>query len=323
MNYPLPPFIDMAYLLILSLWSILAIYRTWLISRAAHLHQDIFREVGGYCESIGFIGFSIICDNIRDIAHISQLLGSAYNRYEVILTINSAQHPQAVEAIIKHYRMVSVNHSPYREITTPRINNLYRSTSRVFRRLVMVDCSTTDYCEALNTALSFTAYDYIIPLDRTLSLMPHTIETLAITLSDSSLRHHELLYSNTFARCYVFHRDSLISRGGFSIDTPHLIPRKATLCLHSPLACIRNHNKRLSRGAGVVLTSLFTISFTLLALLLSPRLAIATLLCFLLLFTSSRYIFQKWQVENCSVRAILCQISNITMFFKPRKFNIS
>ena len=323
MNHPLPQLVEIAYLLILGMVSGLALYRTYLISRAAHLNQSIIEEVGGCCESIGFIGFSIIGHDIRNMLHISQLLGSEYNRYEVIITIDSAQHPQTLEAIIKRYRMVSVNHSTYREITTPRINNLFRSTSRVFRRLVVVDCSTTNYYEALNIALSFSSYDYIIPIRRTITLMPHAIEILAITLSDSSLRHHTLLYSNTFARCYVFHRESLISQGGFSVDIPQFIPHKAIRLLHSPLALISDYNKPLSRGAGLVLTILLIIVFFMLSLLLSPRLAIASLLCFLLLFTSSRYIFHKWQVDNCSVRAILCQISNITIFFKPRKFNIS
>ena len=180
-----------------------------------------------------FIGCSIIAHNITSIKDIESLLSSPYNRYEVIILLNQQHNPATAQHIIKHYRLTRVNNDLTRDCPL-HIANLYRSTCRTYRRLVLVDCDSTDIYSTMNAAIGFASYDYIIPLQPHTCLLPHALESIVTTLSDSSNNNIGLLYNNTISPCYVFQRDVLISYGGVSNDIIKKLPRHAVI--HSDLA---------------------------------------------------------------------------------------
>lgn len=293
-------------------------YRTIRIMHIARWRQMIIDELKGGCDSIGFVGCSVIAHDITNIKDIELLLSSTYNRYEVIIMLNSIEHSETFRQIVKHYHLTRVNHTQTNN-TIPHITNLYRSASRTYRRLVLIDYSSTDIYSVINSAIEFTSYDYIIPLLPNTSLLPNAIENIAITLSDTSIHDIELILNNTIAQCCVFQRDSLMAHGGLSSNIISKISRNSVV--HSDIALAYKRDTKCT--SRFIATIIATISLCAIAYSLSTHAAIAFIVTVTLAVTASHFILQQWLVPHCSIMALLYQIRNLTTFFRPRKFNIS
>lgn len=315
-------FIEITFFIFLTAIAINICYRTYTWQQAWRWQQIIRSEIKDCCESIGFIGCSIICYNTRSIAEIQRLLSSTYSNYEVIALLNCSQEPELFASIVKHYRMTRVNF-PQHSVKELRHTALYRSTSRNFRRLVVMDTSTQDSCKAINEAIAITSYDYIIPLRNSITLLPHAINNIVIMLSDSTSRHIELLYNDTIAECFVFQRDSLILRGGLSHNITELIPRNRILCCNIALACRVFPHKPLSRIVTLLTLLVTLVLCGIVASTISLQVGIACGCTITLAICAARLTLGQWCGKNCSVMAILYQIRKLTQFFHPIKFNIS
>lgn len=313
-------FIEICLLLLLIFIAVTTLYRTHTSMRALRWQQFLGGEINHCCEGLGFIGCSVIYYKARSIAEIEQLLSNAYNRYEVIVVIDHTLQAELFAAIVKHYRMARVNHPQHTAHTLSEIS-LYRSTARNFRRLAILDYPAEDKYQAINDAISITSYDYIIPLCSPYVLLPHAIDSVVITLSDSSTRHTELLYNDTLAPCCVFQRDSLIMRGGLSHEAVQRIPRN--LILKSDIALARKSFRRRSPLITWFMAVFIVATCTTIAFFISTYAAIACGLTFILLYRLSALMLRRWSAENCSTRAILYQIGNLIRIFRSIKFNIS
>lgn len=311
---------ELIFILLLAAAAIAIYYRSLLTMRAARWQQLTQEELMGSCESIGFIGCSIITHDIFTIKEIEPLLSSAYQRYELIVLLNGLQHRSELLQIIKHYHLTRVNHTLPHD-NTSGVNSLYRSTCRTYRRLVVMDCSTTDIFSAINTAINFASYDYIIPLQPHTALLPHAIERIATTLSDSAHRDIELIYNDTLAPCCVFQRDGVISHEGITPNIIQRIPKKAILRSDTALTY------RTDRQHFHLPTLFFCASILLLgigvAYFISIPAALAYGLTWGLATIASIHVLRQWSAPDCSVGTILYQIRNLTIFFRQIKFNIS
>ncbi len=313
-------FIEICFLLLLIFVAVNTLYRTHTSMQALRWHQFFGGEINHCCEGIGFIGCSVIYYKVSDISEIEQLLSCTYNRYEVIVIIDHTLQAELFATIVKHYRMARVNHPQHTAHALPEVS-LYRSTARNFRRLAILDYPTENKYQAINDAISITSYDYIIPLCSPYVLLPHAIDSVVITLSDSSARHTELLYNDTLAPCYVFQRDSLIMRGGLSHEAVQRIPHN--LILKSRVALARKSFRHRSPLITWLMAMFIVATCTAIAFFISTYAAIAYGLTFILLYCLSELMLRQWSEENCSARAVLYQIGNLIRFFRSIKFNIS
>ena len=308
---------EIIFFIFITSFSFTICYRTIRTIRTARWQQLIGEELNGNIDSIRFIGCSIIAHNITSIKDIESLLSSPYNRYEVIILLNQQHNPATAQHIIKHYRLTRVNNDLTRDCPL-HIANLYSSTCRTYRRLVLVDCDSTDIYSTMNAAIGFASYDYIIPLQPHTCLLPHALESIVTTLSDSSNNNIGLLYNNTISPCYVFQRDVLISYGGVSNDIIKKLPRHAVI--HSDIAfAYPNEYKNYS---CLILIPLIVILFAL-AFTISVHAVIILSISVALVIAAAHCILQLWVVPNCSIRTLLYQISKLLKFFHPIKFNIS
>jgi hypothetical protein len=312
--------IEICFLLLLLFIATTTLYRTYTSIQALRWQQFMLQEINYCCEGMGFIGCSILHLGVKNIDEIERLLSCEYNRYEVIIIINHALQPELFASIIKHYRMARVN-LPQHTTHSLSETNLYRSTARNFRRLSILDCPTEDKYQAFNDAISITSYDYIIPLCSPFTLLPYAIESIVITLSDTSAQHIELLYNNTLSPCCVFKRDSLIMRGGLSHDIVRLIPHN--LILKSNTAFTYKPFTHKSHFT-MWLTTLFIVFICVAtAFAISLQAALACGVTFALIACLARLILRLWTEENCSARAIFYHIGKLPLLFRSIKFNIS
>lgn len=311
------PFTEITFFAFSAICAMVICYRTLRTILSARWHHFKAEESRGCNDAMGFIGCSIITHNTYLITDIEQLLSSEYSRYEVILLLDSTHQEEHIARIIKHYRLTRVNHPLPEESALP-ISNLYRSTRREYRRLVLIDCDTTTPYAAMNAAISFASFDYIIPLKPHTALLPYAIETIATTLSDKQERNIELLYSDTIAPCFVFQRDGLLAHGGLSNDIARRVPKHSVLRTSRALTYHTRSNPASHIGLiSLSLTTLAiacTISIHAIAIFgTTAALAAAAAHCSLL----------QWRVPNCSIKSLLYQIGKLLKFFRPIKFNIS
>ena len=266
---------------------------------------------------MGFIGCSIITHDTFRITDIEQLLSSEYSRCEVILLLNGSRQAEHISRIIKHYRLTRVN-NPSPEEATLLISNLYRSTRREYRRLVLIDCDTTNPYAAINAAINFASFDYIIPLLPHTTLLPHAIDTIASTLSDRREENIELIYNNTIAPCFVFQRDGLLGNGGLSDDIVRRLPRRSILLSDNALTYQTSASSASHIGLALLGLALFA-----LALVISIHAIIIFGTTAALAVAAAHCTLQQWRVPNCSFKTLLYQIGKLLKFFRPIKFNIS
>lgn len=317
------PTVEILLLSYLTITTFVIIARTRKEAKAIKLQRYIEQETNCNSSSVDFLGYSVLCTNIEDISLIEKLLTSEFYRYEVIISINSANQRELFHAIIKHYKLVEVNNSFPQEISSSPIIALYRSRLRGYRRLIVADIATTNQYDALNAALNISSYDYIIPIIEAIYLRPNAISAIAFSLSQERHRNPELIYCATATPCYIFQRDALIDRGGFSSHIVKSYPAATTLCLHINLTQ-RYDDKKSDNTLIIILLCIITGStIALILLLMSLPITLCLIATFSLAVAAARYILILDNGQNCSVKALLYQISNITSFFRSRKFTIS
>ena len=103
------------------------------ISRAMRRRRFLAPETAGCCESLGFVGISAVCSGVNSIEHIENLLGSEYDRYELIVVLDAERRPDDFRNIMTHYGMIRVNTAESDELPSARIRALYRSRRRNYR----------------------------------------------------------------------------------------------------------------------------------------------------------------------------------------------
>lgn len=314
--------IEFLFILYLISTTLIIIYRTREYTLIASRQRVIDMASCQSLPTVGFVGYSVLCYGVSRIGDIARLLNCEYSRYEVILALNSARNQPQFEQIIKHYKMVKVNHAAHTDITTDKIINLYRSRLRGYRRLVVVDVATTSYCDALNCTLNIASYDYVIPTISSHDIRCNTLLHIATILSTKESQGTELIRCHGVSQTSIFQRDALIERGGLSSFAIKHTPSSATLHLHiSPFAQLSDKTE----DRFLLLTSLllFIASAIIIALLISTLATLCAIATTTLAIVAALYTLKAQEVKNCSAKTILYQIRNLTIFFHSRKFTFS
>ena len=312
---------EISVLILLHFVVCAAVFRTTRLAKALRRQHYIQRCIN-FCDSpIGFFGCSVLCPTIKNIRQIEMLLSCDYPRYEVIITLNPEREKELFLAVIKNYKLVKVNNTCPQEIDSPEITSLYRSRLRGYRRLIVITSDASNNYEALNTALNIASYDYIIPISSNRYFHPLAITSLVIDLSQAP-DNPELIVCDGAVPCFVFQRDALIGRGGFSADILKKIPASSTRLTH--LSLMRGlEDKDFGRLHSALLPLITLAVTTIFALFFSIGFSLAILATILFFLAAARYILVLDGRQNCSVQTMLYQICNIAMFFRSRKFTIS
>ena len=302
----------------LSAASALALVRTARIARAIEHQALLENDITGCCESLGFVGCSVICTSVSDIAHITRLLGQEYGRYEVVVVLDSAQHTAEFDNIARHFNMVRVNCSSTLELPSVRIDQLYRSRQRSYRRLILVDAPYRSAYDDMNAGAMVASYDYILPIGATSSLRPRAIENLAIILCSTKARGCSWIRSRSSSDV-LFLRTAVIEAGGFSPDILQRCDRGyytySPIADHSPT---RRVKFSLRTTIIAALVALLWVS----SAVINLRLALAILLTAVMAWAGARYVATLAKPTNCSVWDIFYLFRKIVNIFPARKFSV-
>lgn len=312
---------DSISLLLLAFLSVATLRQIILAERATRRQALLTDDVAGCCESVGFVGCSIICTGVSEMGQIRDLLSEEYDRYEVVVVLDSTLQSEAFREIVAHFRMIRVNDTQTGELPSASIAALYRSRQRSFRRLILIDRRTSTPYDDLDAALSVASYGYLFPIGHNTRLCPRAIESVVIALAEPANSGVEMLHS-VASGSYIFQREAIIRRGGFS---PRMLRRTTPfrrICTHLPLTFRTDdgEGKNLFRCA-----ILFCVGMTLLiteGILLGWGIAAATAATVGFIVAAARYAARLNVPTNCSVRMRLCHIKRIIGIFRPAKFII-
>ncbi len=308
------------FLLTLSAISLAAARHTLRIMQSIRTRKELCDEGTGCYESLGFVGCSVICSAVDNLYHIEQLLNVEYDRYEVIIVLDAQLHTEKFAHIIAHYRMIKVNCSPSDELPTARIRNLYRSSSRNFRRLVLIDCEQRSAYDDFDAAASVASYKFLLPIRSHTLLHRHAIESAAIILSESNYKNIELLISHVGKGCYIFRRQTIIEHGGFSSHLIREINKKATLDIYLPTSYTPHTFQHIKPTLKVAIFCTIVTLFltTWITWGVAAVAALGTtliLICAAGFFSARLYGERSWSSYN-----IFWFFRQMCSFFRPRKF---
>lgn len=314
--------IEFSFALYLIAISLTIIYRTRQYQLYAHRQRVIDMASHQSLPTVGFVGYSILCCEASSISDVERLLNCEYSRYEVILSLNFSRQEQLLTDLLKRYKMVKVSHPTHTETGVHPIKNLYRSRQRGYRRLVVIDCASDSTFDSLNAALSIASYNYIIPTFGGHTLRCNALLHLATILSTKENQGIELIRCHGLCEVNLFQRDMLAERGGFSLSTIQHTPHNATLhTLVSPFC--PQFQRAECRFALLLCVAFIIATATIISLLISWEAMLCAIGTLCVATTAALYTLKLQEIKNCSVKALLYQIRNLTRFFHPRKFTIS
>lgn len=309
-------------ILILTLWitTLLLLRHAIRLTRAINRRDLLTDDIVGCCESLGFVGISVLCSRVTTLEQIEELLAESYDRYEVVAVLDSEIDDDAFHRIVEHYRMIRVNSTSTHELPTATVRALYRSRQRSFRRLILADRPQASVYDDLDTALGVASYAYVIPIGEGERLCPRAIESLAITLSQSP-SSCEVLYSSSSDR-HLFHREYVIRNGGFS---PHILRYASTSeCIRTAIPIV--HTREIDRRRKFLLTGTILLLVTTLLIVEWRRLGIpatiASASALWMAWMTIRYESRIVGGAKCPIKVLMCYFRNVTEIFSTRKFII-
>lgn len=308
-------------LLILSLISLHTIREAYRIIRQSERLCFIPLEMTTSSQSACNIGCSVICTSVWSVKHIEELLSTEYDKFEVVVVLDSSRHNKAFQRIIDHFHLIRVSCLQSEELPAAAIRQLYRSRDRALRRIVLVDRKYVTQYDDLNAATAVAAYDMIIPIGKDYHLHPQAIKFIISTLSEKRANNQliELIYSSVMTRSYVFYREAIIRLGGFSANILKQIPQNNISHIYVPI-CYREPILG-SLVLRIIANTIFMAGS--LTLLFGALPTIAFLSCLALQWTYIRLVSNAFYGKKCSTQARLCYLSLKWDFFNARKFTIS
>lgn len=303
---------------ILSALLLLPIFR--FVQRSVRAYRStrlLLDECAGCCEDISFIGCSAICCGEYDLLRLQRLLAVEYDRYELIVVVDSHSNAALVEQIISYFRLVRVN--PVANIAGGEpIRALYRSRPHHFYRLVLVDVRSVGVYDDLNVALSVASYDYLLPLRSDVVLDRHAIEALMITVAESE-HSVDLLSVASCPSVWLFGRYATEQAGGFSEDILANDSFSHRITIYAPVIyCFHPSGDALLRLC-LLLSVLF---FGVLYLSLGGLWALVVAASFASLYAVATYHTSLLYPANSLKVTLLCYFNHIASFFYLQKFRL-
>lgn len=204
------------YLILLTLCValILAIY--WLVSlRRTHRRTRLYRVVHpSMDDDLSHIGISAVVSGVDSVECVESLLDVESLRYEVVLIIDTERQGALFKSLLRQFGLVRVAYTnPEGLAVESSVRGLYRSSKRLFRRLVLVDCSIGDAQDAYKIGAGVALYNYILLLTPDLRLHRDAIDRLLSELAQPREHSVELVSTAVGAQIHLIARERLLKCG--------------------------------------------------------------------------------------------------------------
>lgn len=98
------------------------------------------------------------------VENARSLLSIHYNNLEVII-INDGSKDDCLQKLIDNFDLKKVDYFYNEQIPTKKVRGVYKSTNKVYRKLVVVDKENGGKADALNVGINISSNDYIVCID--------------------------------------------------------------------------------------------------------------------------------------------------------------
>lgn len=272
-------------ILLISVGILIRLFRTLFLIREGNHRHSLFASAHNSIDNgVSRIGISLLCRDTGRAERLRNLLSVEYPDYEVIVVADSLRQPDSLRQLITSYRMIAVDGRMSGDRHTPRVRRMYRSASRCYRRLLLLDVATTGDKSDLDAAFDVATYDYILPLWGDEKVVPGGIERLIIELSTTSHEPPQAISSDVGASVTLYPRTLLDEVNG--VAGSDATNRLAHRMLFEPIAVSGNSHARIGQIISALLIVAATISILLamLGIATEPLLLVALSLLSIIVF---------------------------------------
>ena len=248
--------ISLFLLVALTVISVVAVVYGIRMIRGRNRRRMFAPLFGTLCNGIGHTGISVICTDMDNPDAVADLLTVEYERYEVIIVLDSAHNPALLRELTDIYALVSVDYSRSDDFApSVCVRRLFRSRRRRFRRLTVLDTVGVSPETDADAAADIAVYDYIAVVGGDITLLPCAIERIVAEICSSAEPPHEIR-TEAGAELTVRLRDDVAAEGGFASGARHFCPPSQRRQIYETLAV--SHR----RTSGVVVVAVGTVIFT-------------------------------------------------------------
>ncbi|MFD0940779.1 glycosyltransferase family 2 protein [Pedobacter boryungensis] len=153
-------------LLLLSLYIFIGLYSIGEVRK--HLLKNSFTDYRALASSSLAPSISILAPAYNEganiIENVRSLLSIYYNNLEVII-INDGSKDDSLEKLINAYSLYRTDHFVNQQIQTKAVRGVYKSSKKVYRKLIVVDKENGGKADALNVGINISQKDYIVCID--------------------------------------------------------------------------------------------------------------------------------------------------------------
>ncbi len=165
-------------------------------------------------DAIGCIGVSILCPHPSSARLVEALLDARYPAVEVVAAFDAESDADLLIELRTTYLLVAVNPPPA-QADAPAPRALYRSRSRSFRRLVVVDVPTADRALLLDSATRAASFDALVAILGNSHLHPSAAGRIAIEIARSASTLHFEPFTSVEEEALVVPRHIIDHSEGF------------------------------------------------------------------------------------------------------------
>lgn len=204
------------------------------------------------CNAPDSIGISALCSGVYEMSQIENLLNVEYERYEIVIVLDSELYAMAFTSLLSRYKMIKVSYGLSREIPVLGVRALYRSRSRSFRRVVIIDKRYTTIEDDFGVATGVATYDYVFCMAKNTMLLPNAIDRMVIEIGESERGSLDLVRTQIAESLYLFRRDFVIDEGGFGNISVRKIKNGRVKNLYEPLMYVPHKSYSTYRDAWIL-----------------------------------------------------------------------
>ena len=201
---------------------VVALAALWRLWRGRREGEWLRGRMAGFCDAADGAGISLLYTGIRDAGEAAELLAEEYARYEVIVVADSETQAPLLEELKRRYALAAVDYRPGTELPVFGVRGLYRSQSRGFRRLVLIDRERSAPTDDWDAAAEVASFDWLLPLRAGERLLPTGLCRLAAEVNRDARRTVRVVTSTVGVPALMIAWEELAAIGGFS---PRLLLR--------------------------------------------------------------------------------------------------
>ncbi|MGH7240485.1 MAG: glycosyltransferase, partial [Candidatus Saccharimonadales bacterium] len=139
-----------------------------IIETRKHLHRSKFSDPRVLATSPDAPGISVIAPAYNEagtiIDNVRSLLSIYYEKLEIII-VNDGSRDDSLKKLIDFYHLVQVPFFIHEELKTKKVRGIYKSTTKAFRKLTVIDKENGGKADSLNAGINVASHELVVSID--------------------------------------------------------------------------------------------------------------------------------------------------------------